>query len=125
MFDTNKFKSFVAERFRTPPGAPGCLQLFAATQAEHQMFADHSAAEYPKSREQVTAGYEVDEWVQRMNRDDHWWDCVVGATVAASVQGLRWAEGAAAGAPPAPKKSKRVIDIEELYKAANPNEVFP
>ncbi len=108
VFDTNKFKSFAAERFRTAVGAPGCLQLFAATQAEHQLFADHCAAEYPKPRDPGAAGYEIDEWVARLNRDNHWWDCVVGATVAASILGLRWDAGAAAGAPPVTVVRKKV-----------------
>ena len=108
VFDTNKFKSFLAERFRTPPGAPGCLQLFAASAPEHQMFADHCAAEYPKPRDPGAAGYEVDEWVARLNRDNHLWDCVVGNAVAASVLGLRWDAGTAAGAPPVTVTRKKV-----------------
>lgn len=121
VFDTNKFKTFVAERLRTPTGAPGCLALFNASEAEHQMFADHCAAEYPKPRV-PGSGYEVDEWVQRIGRDNHLFDCVVGCAVAASIAGLRWDSGAVAGVPPPPKKPKRVIDIEALYRAANPHE---
>ncbi len=44
----------------------------------------------------------------RLNRDNHWWDCVVGATVAASVLGLRWDAGTAAGAPPVTVTRKKV-----------------
>lgn len=124
VFDTNKVKSFVAERLRTPFAAPGCLSLFKAAEDEHQMFADHCAAEYPKPRPANAGGYAVDEWVERVGRDNHLWDCLVGCAVGASIQGLRWDSGAIAGVPAAPKKPKRVIDIEALYRAANPNEVM-
>ncbi|VTR92804.1 Uncharacterized protein OS=Isosphaera pallida (strain ATCC 43644 / DSM 9630 / IS1B) GN=Isop_2452 PE=4 SV=1: Terminase_GpA [Gemmata massiliana] len=97
VFDTNHFKTFLAERFRTPLGAPGCLTLFNAPEGGHQMFADHCTAEYPKPREEGAAGYAVDEWVSRMNRDNHLWDCVVGNALAASLTGLRWDAGAASG----------------------------
>ena len=61
----------------------------------------------------------MDEWKRRPGRDNHLWDCLVGSAVAASVAGLRWDPGTAAGAPPEPKKKpKKLIDIEALYKAA-------
>jgi hypothetical protein len=34
-------------------------------------------------------GRTVDQWKQRAeHRDNHWWDCLVGCAVAASVQGV-------------------------------------
>jgi hypothetical protein len=125
VFDTNKFKTFVAERLRTPYGAPGCLSLYAGSPAEHQMFADHCAAEYPKPKPpNGIAGFEVDEWLERVGRDNHLWDCLVGCAVGASIQGVRWDPGTAVGAPPPKKKSKKVLDVEQLYREAHPNEVW-
>jgi hypothetical protein len=121
-FDTNRWKSFVAERLRTPPGAPGCLTLFAASPAQHQMYADHCTAEYPVAVQRQSGGARVDEWKDRPGRDNHLWDCLVGAAVAVSVQGLRWDAGTAAGAEPVAKKPKKLIDVEALYRAANPGE---
>lgn len=118
VFDTNKFKTFVAERLRTPFGAPGCLSLFAAPEAEHQMFADHCAAEYPKPP--AGGGYAVDEWVERVGRDNHLWDCLIGAAVAVSIQGLRWDSGAAAGsaaARPTPAPARPRAGLQERIEA--------
>ena len=121
-FDTNKWKSFVADRLRTPPGAAGCLTLFHAPPIQHQMFADHCAAEYPVAAKRQSGGPQVDEWKDRVGRDNHLWDCLVGATVAVSVCGLRWDPGTASGAPAAEKKSKKRIDIEAMYRKAHPGE---
>lgn len=117
VFDTNKFKTFVAERFRTAQAAPGCLMLFAGTEQEHQMFSEHCAAEYPKPKPPNAGGYEVDEWVERIGRDNHFWDCVVGNAVAASVLGLRWDPGTAAGAAPAPADARPRVKWSDVQKA--------
>lgn len=124
-FDTNRWKSFLAERLRTSPGAPGCLWLFAGDAETHRMFADHCTAEYPVAVQRQAGGMTVDEWKDRPGRDNHLWDCLVGCTVAASIQGLRWDSGTPAGAAPAlPKKPKKVVDIEQMYRQAHPNEVW-
>lgn len=122
-FDTNRWKSFVAERLRTPAGAAGCLSLFAAAPEQHRMFADHCTAEYPVAVQRQSGGAKVDEWKDRPGRDNHLWDCLVGCAVGVSERGLRWDAGTAAGAaPPPPRKAKRKVDIEELYRAAHPGE---
>lgn len=116
-FDTNRWKTFLAERLRTPEGAAGCLKLHAPGPGGHQLLADHCTAEYPVA---VCAkgGRAVDEWKDRPGRDNHLWDCLVGTAVAASVQGLTFDSGTAAGAPPAPKRVRKKVDIEELYRKA-------
>lgn len=116
VFDTNRWKSFVAERLRTPMGAPGCLTLFAAQPAEHEMFADHCAAEYPVALKRAAGGLIVDEWKDRPGRDNHLWDCLVGAAVAASLSGLKFDAGAAGGAPAAPPPVARARPkLSDLY----------
>ena len=87
VYDTNFWKSFVHARLATPIGDRGCLTLFGATPAKHRLLAEHLTAEY---RITTTArGRTVDEWRLRPERaDNHWWDCLVGAAVAASVQGV-------------------------------------
>jgi hypothetical protein len=99
--DVNHWKSFLAERARTPSGAAGCLALFdPGPGRSHKMLADHWAAEYPV--EAKANGRTVDEWKERPGRDNDLFDCAVGAAVAASVGGLAWRPGGAA--PPRPKK---------------------
>ncbi len=98
-FDTNSWKSFVAERLRTPAAAKGCLWLPGLKPGENQMLADHVCAEYrvkTKGR-----GREVEEWKIRPQKpDNHWLDCLVLCAVGACVQGLVWSPAEAAGSPP-------------------------
>lgn len=91
-FDSNHWKSQLAARLLTPLGAPGALVLCGPQESEHRMLADHLSAEF---RVQAQAGSLVkDEWQQIPNRDNHWWDCLVGATLAASWEKIRLAETA-------------------------------
>lgn len=85
-FDTNYWKSFVHARLAIPMGSRGGLSLFGKRAAEHRMLADHLVAEQPI---RVKAkGREVDEWKEKPERpDNHWFDCLVGCAVAASVEG--------------------------------------
>lgn len=88
VWDTNHWKTFVAGRLLMPIAAPGSLTLFGTESDDHRMFADHLCAEF---RVPTTArGRTVDEWKQRPNQpDNHWWDCLVGTAVAASLSGAR------------------------------------
>jgi hypothetical protein len=105
MFDADEWKTFVSERLVTPPGGNGCLRLFGVSREDaalHELFVRHCTCEMAA---QVTAdGRTFDKWNKRPGRsDNHWWDGVVGAAVAASVAGL---EFSATGAV-APKKQKK------------------
>jgi hypothetical protein len=86
VFDTNYWKSFVHARLAVPMGDPGCLSLFGRTPAMHRLLADHLLAEYRVRTE--GRGRTVDEWKLRVESlDNHWFDCAVGAAVAASMEG--------------------------------------
>ena len=86
IFDTNFWKSFIHARLSTAIGDGGALTLFGEKAAEHRMFADHCVSE---SRVRTQGrGRTVDEWKHRPERpDNHWWDCLVGCAVAASMMG--------------------------------------
>lgn len=86
--DTNFWKSFVAQRFVSPIGNPGSMTLFKKKGVDHRLFADHMTAEIFARLKEESSGREVDEWKHRPHKpDNHWWDCIVGATCAASVIG--------------------------------------
>ena len=86
VFDANYWKSFVYARLATPMGDHGCLSLFGDRPDQHRLLADHLTAEYRVKTQ--GRGRTVDEWKQRPERaDNHWFDCLVGAAVAASIQG--------------------------------------
>lgn len=87
IFDTNFWKSFVHARLAVPMGDRGCLSLFGDKPETHRLFAEHLTAEYRVRAE--AHGRTVDEWRLRPERpDNHWFDCLVGAAVAASIQGV-------------------------------------
>ena len=80
----------------------GCLSLFGQKPAEHRLFADHVTAEYRVRTE--GRGRKVDEWkLPPAKADNHWFDCLVGSAVAASMLGVSVMERAAAGQ----RKAKR------------------
>ncbi len=86
VFDTNYWKSFVRARLAVPMGDPGCLSLFGRKAARHRLLAEHLTSEYCIQTE--GRGRTVDEWKVRANGgDNHWLDCLVGAAVAASIEG--------------------------------------
>jgi len=86
VFDTNYWKSFAHTRFGVALGDPGCLSLFGAKAARHQLLSEHLTAEYRVKTE--GRGRTVDEWKLRAEGvDNHWLDCLVGCAVAASMRG--------------------------------------
>ncbi len=95
VIDTNFWKSFVAERLRIGEGDRGAIQFFGKRNKTddrlHELFVEHLTAERCVK---VTAnGRTVDEWLSPdRNRDNHWWDCLVGSAVAANMCGVSSAE---------------------------------
>ena len=93
-YDTNYWKTFTASRLRLPTGDPEAIVFHAG---EHDMLWDHLTNEYPV-RTESARGRTVDEWKLSGNRfENHWWDCLVGAAVAASVIGVSPAQTEAGG----------------------------
>ena len=87
IYDTNYWKSFIHARLAVPMGERGCLSLFGDNALHHRLFAEHQTAEYRIKTE--GRGRTVDEWKLRPERgDNHWFDCLVGCAVAASMQGV-------------------------------------
>jgi len=114
LYDTNFWKSFTATALSTPPGDPGALTLFGREARAHALFAEHVAgSEYWV--ETQGQGRIVHEWKWRTSRpDNHWWDCLVGCTVAASVAGVA-VPGAGAGDR---SKSRKRRSLREMREAA-------
>jgi hypothetical protein len=87
VFDTNWWKSFINARLRVSMGDRGCLSLFGTNAETHRMFGEHLTSEYFVKTE--ARGRSVDEWKQRPEQpDNHWFDCLVGSAVAASMLGV-------------------------------------
>ena len=91
VIDTNFWKSFVAERLKTGEGDRGAIQFFGqrgkADERLHDLLVEHLTAE--RCVKVVANDRTMDEWDQPdRNRDNHWWDCLVGAAVAANMVGV-------------------------------------
>ena len=83
IYDTNFWKTFVTARMRLALGDPESISI---NQGSHDLLIEHFTAEYPVRVE--ARGRVVDEW-KLQGRDNHWFDCMVGAAVAASIAGVR------------------------------------
>jgi len=81
-YDTNFWKTFTSGRLRLGLGDPEAIMLHAGN---HEMLIEHFVAEFPVRVE--ARGRSVDEW-KSVARENHWWDCLVGCAVAASITGL-------------------------------------
>jgi hypothetical protein len=81
-YDTNFWKTFTSARLRLGLGDPEAIMLHAGN---HEMLIEHLVAEFPVRVE--ARGRSVDEW-KSVARENHLWDCLVGAAVAASITGL-------------------------------------
>ena len=86
--DSNYWKSFTIQRFLTGVGGAGAIELFGKPNdpGRHRMFAEQMSSE--KGIVVTANGRTVEEWIlPDQHRDNHFFDCMVGATVAASVEG--------------------------------------
>ncbi|MCL2710456.1 MAG: phage terminase large subunit family protein, partial [Planctomycetaceae bacterium] len=87
--DTNFWKCQVHDAFRMLPGNRGSLTLWGRDAETHRMFSEHMNGEVAKLTE--SGGNAVYEWQDTPN-DNHFFDCIVGAMVAASTLGIKSAE---------------------------------
>lgn len=108
LVETNGWKSFVASRLMTPKGDKGAITFWGKSGQDHRMLIDHLTAE---TRVRVTGPHGTrDEWKARPERrENHWWDCIVGAAVAASVQGTAFA---AISSAPAKREKVSLSEIQ-------------
>lgn len=114
IYDTNFWKSFVHARLAVSMGDKGCISLFGKKPSAHRLFSEHLCAEYRVQTE--GRGRTVGEWKIRPEHfDNHWFDCLVGCAVAASMQGVAL-EGISGGAP---VKRERVNFSEMQRKRRN------
>lgn len=110
LFDANAWKSFVHARLRTTPGDRGALTLFGDRPGDHRLFGEHLTAEYAVRTS--TKERTVDEWKLRPERpDNHFFDCLVGCAVGASILGCELREPALAPA------ARKRVSFAALQKA--------
>lgn len=108
LFDTNYWKSFVFSRLTTAMGDPGAVSFFGHKPETHRMLVDHLLAEYRVKTE--GRGRSVEEWKLTPGKDNHWLDGLVGAAVAASMQGVGLEATGRSGVP----AKRKVLVLSEL-----------
>jgi hypothetical protein len=93
LFDANRWKTFVANRILAPMGSAASLGIYGHDAAAHRMLADQVASEL---RTKVTANGRTEElWTKKPTVENHAFDVLVMAAVAASIRGCKLDEKAA------------------------------
>lgn len=91
-YDTNYWKTFVMARLAVPMGAAGTLSLFGEDPLTHRLFSEHLTSEFrirTTSIDKKRSGRIVDVWQGKPTRPDNdFFDCLVGAYVAAQYEGI-------------------------------------
>jgi hypothetical protein len=90
------------DRIAVEGGAAGSLTFFGDDGDRHAMLIDHVFSEYRSRIENKKTRRTIDEWRERTNADNDYWDCLCGSTVAASIRGIRL-DGLHQPPPPPPK----------------------
>ena len=84
-YNANVWKGNTAKRLRTIVGAPSALLLPGNDEMDLMLLAEHLTAEVAKPI--VYDGTPGTVYEQLVDRDNDWWDCLVGNVVAASMLG--------------------------------------
>lgn len=118
-FDTRPWKSQVVNSLLASPGTSTSIYLPGARLTDHPLLMLHLLAEYRAELKGSITGRKVEAWYDRPERKatgNHWWDCLVGAAVAASVAGLKHSSAVAAGETPEPEKPAAKVDARAEYE---------
>jgi phage terminase large subunit GpA-like protein len=117
--NSDHWKTYVQQRLRTPMSTPGAMTLFQASSAEHLTFAKHLTAER-KVEEFISGKGIVARW-ERVRRNNHWFDALAYACVAAHYCGVRLVEEEEKPKPaPKPKEKKPSPFVDpERWRQAN------
>lgn len=108
--DVNRMKSFILQRFASPPGISGCWSLYAGSPEEHELFSKHVCdSEYPQRIECKPTGVIKDMWAVRQgNPDNEYLDIICGCASLASKMGCYVLPGYL---PSAPKKKRKLSEL--------------
>lgn len=86
-YNTNWWKSFVRYRIQAGIHARSTFTFYAGTPAEHDKFFTHLLGE---TSSKLSGQYGIiDQWVLIPGQPNHWWDCLVMSSVAASAAGIK------------------------------------
>jgi hypothetical protein len=102
-FDSNLWKTRVARGLTTAPDEPGAITICGDATSDRRGLFTHLLAERPDRQTSAETGRTLDVWsLVGAATENHWWDCLVMAAVAASTLGLEPGAGSTASAHPTP-----------------------
>jgi hypothetical protein len=107
LVDADHFKTMAADRIQMPANDPGGWTLFGRVPREHEPFAEQCCAE---GRVWIQRG-EAGKWhweIKPGGPDNHWWDCLCGTAVGASLLGIT--------VPGIQKRTRKRIKLSELQR---------
>lgn len=111
--DTNFWKSFIIQRLRTAKGDPGALRLWGSDPTYHSVLHANINAEYSQKITNEATGLSVVEYHLLPNKpDNHFFDCLCGSAVAASMEGAQLGALAEAKSP----RKRRVVDLSKARR---------
>jgi hypothetical protein len=112
-YDTNLGKTRIASMLTRPMGEKGLMTLFGDRQAVHELLALQLTSEFPTRTE--AKGNTVNIWSRRPDRDNHWLDCAVGCSVAASLEGISPLSVVGGGRPT--RQERKRVSFKQMYEA--------
>jgi len=86
-YDTVYWKKQIHGRVKAPFGYPSNISLWGNQGNLHRKFADHICSEYKEIVNHKEYG-DIEKWLVRPGHENHWFDCLIGCCVAASMQGI-------------------------------------
>jgi hypothetical protein len=117
-FDTRPWKSQIVNSLLAVPGSPTCIYLPGTKLLEYPMLALHLLAEYRAELVGSLTGRKVEAWYLKPDsKQNHYWDCLVGCAVAASVHGLKHSAAVSAGENITRPQAKPKLGFSERQKA--------
>jgi hypothetical protein len=106
-FDPDAWKTVLHSSLTAAAGGAMGLWLFGSSAGRHELLGHHCTAE--TAAPVTIRGTTFDKWELLPHKpDNHLWDCLVGAAVAASVLGVQWS-ATADGTPDAPPQTGRTL----------------
>lgn len=116
LIDTHNWKTFIHDRIEVAVGDSSALSFFGSKgKADHRMIADHLVSEYRDRQFSDKTQRKVTVWKQKVGRpDNHLFDCLCGAAVAASIEGIKLP-----GAPEPKQKNRERISFSEMQRRRN------
>jgi hypothetical protein len=109
LIDVNHYKAKVYQGLLAPMGQAGAISMYGTEQSNHTMLVNQLCSEYPIEKS-GKYGHGI-AWTQKLNSQNHLFDCLVGALAAAACAGLVDPHGG--GVPVVHRKRYTQADVDK------------